>query len=485
MNQVPHPAALYPPAVSGGWFYVPYAAMGGRAGVETEKLALTFKPKFAEEDAPPVTLYRDLPGRNMLAVPRAYGQARFPWLTVVDQREAGVPWHMDAPRLPDPNHPRVKEPERQAAFMRDMLNGVRTHENFIAMAATGSGKTVVALWLAAHLKVKTLILVHLERLRDQWVDEIKDKLGLTDDEIGIVQGDTCTFEGKLIVVGMMPSIAQRQDYPRAFYKSFGLVVVDECHRVGAPFLSTVPARFPARYRIGLSATPTRKDGADRVGFWHIGPIKVTSSATALDCTVYVKRYASGRPLWGKDAMMRSKCLASDPYRNAMLADLIVRNYRVGRNILVIGKLVAHLQDLMQLCAAKGVPVEQMGQYTGERLVREQVDTPAGPRLRVAKKVKLKKAEYDRVKADCQIIFATYGVFKEGIDVPRLDCGIDVLPQSEATQVIGRIRRPVDGKPLPYWITILDTNCSISKRLYDKRCRDYLQTGCKIVDNGKL
>lgn len=476
--------AIIPPAISHGWFYVPYAAFGSLHAVEHEKTALTFMPKFAEDDDEPIRMFRDLPSRGFLGVPRAYGMRRFPWLAVDDRRVMGDIIE-PSPRRPDPNHPRVKDPVQQAKFMDDLHRAALTYGSYVAMASTGTGKTVCALDLTQRIQRRTLIMVPLERLMDQWLEEIKDKLGLPEERIGIVQGPVCQWEGKDIVVGMMQSLAQRQTYPRAFYEAFGMTVIDECHRIGSQVLSRVVPLFPAHFRLAMSATPDRVDGGERVVYWHVGPIGVQSQAVALECVVYVKRFKSSIPLTGKHPQSRAKCFTRDPERNRMIVDLILRNYRIGRKILVIGKFIDHLQAIMEACARQGVPLSAMGQYTGQHAVRATVMTENGPRTRTVKRVKVPKQEYDRIKAECHIIFATYGVFKEGIDVPHLDCGIDVLPQSAATQVIGRIRRPMEGKPQPYWITILDEDCGFAQGMYQKRLKDYRDTGCRVIDNRKL
>ena len=473
-----------PPAILHGWFYVPYAAIGSREALDGEKKRLTFVPKFAEPEDPPIRLYRDLPSRGYLGVPKAYGLSRYPWLQIDDRRTSGVEIER-APRLPDPNHPRVKDPAQQAAFMQSLLQAANQHESFVAKADTGTGKTVCALWLSQQLLRRTTILVPLERLMDQWLEEIRDKLGLPEERIGRVQGPTCQFEGKDVIVGMMHSLSMRNSYPPEFFRSVGLVVYDECHRVGSAVLSRCASLFPAQYQLALSATPDRADGGDRVVYWHVGPVRVVSKAPALECTVYVKRYRTRRELYGKHPQSRAKCLSQDPDRNRMIVDLILRNWRIGRNILVIGKFIDHLQDLMEACIRAGIPVTDMGQFTGQQNVRQTVMTHEGPRRRTVRSMKVQKTEYDRIKAESRIIFATYGVFKEGIDVPRLDCGIDVLPQSAATQVIGRIRRPMEGKPTPYWITILDEECAFSQSMFIKRVKDYRATGCRIVDNGRV
>lgn len=484
-DQMQEIAARFPPAVSSGWFYVPYQAFGSEQAIRDEKQRLTFRPKFAEPGDPPILMYRDLPSRGYLGVPRSYGQHRFSWLNVDDRRSLGVVVPAP-PRLPDPNHPAVKEPVEQGAFMRNMLNGIESMGNFTAKAPTGSGKTVVALWTHGQLLRRTVILVPLERIMHQWIEEISDKLGLPEDRIGMVQGPRCVYEGKDVVVAMMHSLSQRNDYPSEFYRSIGNVFIDEGHRVGSALLSRTCSLFSARNRVALTATPKRKDEGERILYWHVGPVMVTSKARALECTIYVKRYRTNRKLYGRDATMRAKCLAADPERNAMLVDLIRRNHAIGRQMLIIGKFVEHLQDLMDMCEMAGVPRADMGQYTAQYLVRTRVsDGKGGTKWKIERRAKTSKAQFDYIKANSQLIFATYGMFKEAIDVPRLDCGIDVLPQSDATQVLGRILRPKDGKPMPYWITPLDVACTISQRQFEKRCKDYREAGARIVDNGKV
>lgn len=470
-------------AISAGWFYVPYEAIGDENSLMLEKQKLTFVPKFDEEEKP-VRLFRDLHEKQYLGVPRAYGMHRFAHLEVDDRRTLGEAIQA-VPRLPDPNHPSVKEPERQAQFMRDLDTGIMNDENFLAVAGTGTGKTVCFLRSAAVYGRKTAILVHLDRLMSQWLDEIESKLGVDPSRIGVVQGSRCEWENKDFVVCMMKSLSMRR-YPPEFYRSFGLVGFDETHRVGSPMLSATAPLFPARKRVGLSATPERKDGGDRVFFWHIGPIKVRSEAAALPMNVFVKRYKSRGKLWGNNRNARVSCIARDPYRNQMITDLIVRMWRANRQVLIIGDYVWHLQELMERAQGAGVPREAMGQYTSERQFFSIVQTPqGGTKRKKTRSVKTTPEEFERIKRESQLIFATYGIFSEGIDVPRLDAGIDVTPRSDATQVIGRVRRPHEGKPDPFWVTILDENCNFSTRFFQKRSRDYRDTGATIVDDGRI
>jgi len=110
-----------------------------------------------------------------------------------------------------------------------------------------------------------LVLVHKEFLINQWRERIQEFL--PNAKIGIVWRDKLRFTGKDIVLCMMQSLLARK-YVSRLYKWPGLLVIDECHRAGAPKMNQTVRLFNADHRLGLSATPTRKDKADNVFLYH-------------------------------------------------------------------------------------------------------------------------------------------------------------------------------------------------------------------------
>ncbi len=193
------------------------------------------------------------------------------------------------PKLPDPNHPRASANQKE--FMADMLEAVKKNYTVLAIAPTGTGKTVTALNTAGKLGHKTLVIVHLERLMSQWVDEIELQLGIPKERIGIVRQDVCEYEGKDVVVALMHSLGLRK-YPKEFYSAFGTVIYDEGHRLGAPLFASTVGLFPARYKICLTATPKRKDGCEDVFFYYFGKPRVIAQAEALPIDVKVLKYTA-------------------------------------------------------------------------------------------------------------------------------------------------------------------------------------------------
>lgn len=492
----PEVIARIRPAISAGWFYVPYEAFRTEAQITAEKRKLTWKPR--DKGDTPIYMYKDLPDQRYLGVPRSYGMMRWPWLQVDDKRTLGEPMIDPIGLMPDPNHPAVKEPLKQAKFMHDMEVATREHEHFIAYATTGSGKTVVGARNARLFGRKTAILVPLERLLDQWRKELMEKFGVPEDRIGIVQSDTCQWKTRDWVLCMMKSLGQRR-YPNEFYESIGMVIPDECHRLGTPELAMTTALFPARYRVGLSATPDRSDGSDRAIFWHIGPTMVRSEATAVECDIYTLNYDDGGrmasiPPLGIDEVtgkkksdhgFRIKKLTQDYQRNLILARMVHRLWKAGRKVLAIGEHVAHVQEIMEMAIHLGVPREACGQCTAERHVFKTEVRGGVQRKKLQRKVKITREEFEQAKTQSDVVFATYGCFKEGIDEPRLDALITLTPQAKDKQVRGRVRRPFPGKTKALYISMVDVGDYMSMRYYHARLREWsADSECRVI-HGRL
>jgi superfamily II DNA or RNA helicase len=95
----------------------------------------------------------------------------------------------------------------------------------------GRGKTVIGLYIAASINLKTLVVVHKEFLAEQWVERIlgdssKNIKGfLPTAKVGRLQGKIIDVEGKDIVIAMVQSLSQK-DYDEDMLKEFGLVIYD-------------------------------------------------------------------------------------------------------------------------------------------------------------------------------------------------------------------------------------------------------------------
>ena len=139
---------------------------------------------------------------------------------------------------------------------------------------TGAGKTRCALFWAKRLNLPFYVLVHRVELLRQWRDEIEAYFGYSPSLIGAgddVEGD------RRATVAMVQTLNAKVKKNKEWCMSVGLLIIDECHTVPAITAYDVCMRIDAKYRLGLSATPTRSDGAELKIFAACG--SVASSVT--------------------------------------------------------------------------------------------------------------------------------------------------------------------------------------------------------------
>src|SRR5690606_29280079 len=132
----------------------------------------------------------------------------------------------------------------------------------VITAPPGAGKTVIGLQIITEKKLPALIVVHRKQLMEQWMERIEGFLGIPKKEIGrIGQGKAKT--GKLVTVAMIQSLGKQLKKPENsnLSKSFGTVIIDECHHVPAESFKNVISQLSPFFQYGLTATPFRK-GSD-------------------------------------------------------------------------------------------------------------------------------------------------------------------------------------------------------------------------------
>ena len=134
----------------------------------------------------------------------------------------------------------------------------------VMCAPTAFGKTVTAAAMIARRKVNTLVLVNRTELLRQWQQRLQFFLGVGKDVVGTIGGGKSKLTGK-IDVAVMQSLSQRGEV-NSLVENYGHVIVDECHHVGAVSFDAILKRSKAKYVLGLTATPIRRDGQQAIIF---------------------------------------------------------------------------------------------------------------------------------------------------------------------------------------------------------------------------
>jgi hypothetical protein len=155
---------------------------------------------------------------------------------------------------------------KQETILKEILKS----DTGILVAPPGIGKTVIAVNAIAKRQTNTLILVHRKPLMEQWKLQLASCLNLDLKDIGEIGAGKNKSNG-ILDVAMLQSM-ERQGVVDDRIASYGFVIVDECHHTSAVSFERVLTQAKARYVLGLTATPYRKDGHQPIIHMQCGPI---------------------------------------------------------------------------------------------------------------------------------------------------------------------------------------------------------------------
>jgi hypothetical protein len=184
-------------------------------------------------------------------------------------------------------------PTQQAA-----VDAMSEHPAGTLVAPPGSGKTVMACALIAHHRTPTAVIVNRAELLAQWKERLAAFLDLDDRQVGSLGGGK-DHRGHIVDLIMLQTLSHR-DALDDLLDGYGLVIVDECHAVGAPGAEAAIRRAKALRWVGLSATPYRADQMDPVITMQCGRSATRSktpapSPSTSSCTPRASRPMSPAP----------------------------------------------------------------------------------------------------------------------------------------------------------------------------------------------
>jgi superfamily II DNA or RNA helicase len=321
---------------------------------------------------------------------------------------------------------------------------------------TGGGKTVCALYIASQIQMPTIVLVHNTFLRDQWIDRIKSFLPKA--RIGTIQGEVVDVENRDIVVAMLQSVCMKE-YPPNTFKSFGLVIVDECHHIASEAFSQSLSKLTSKHMLGLSATPERKDKLMYVINWFLGPMLYRSNtADKVDEKVRVEVYdfdprddEYNAIIYNNQGVMFTTLMinkvAEYKPRNDLIVNLLEDLAQEDRQILVLTDRVEHTKTLFESLPDK---------------VKEQACILSQ---------KVKATERTKFCESKKILIATYAMCKEGFDVSTLNTLVMATSRPDVDQIVGRIMRTEKTKRTVHPL-IIDIVDPAFRRQFGERMRLY-------------
>ena len=301
-------------------------------------------------------------------------------------------------------------------------------------SATGSGKTIMALYMVARRRQPALIVVHTKDLAAQWTQRIEAFLGIAAEKVGLI-GDGKKVVGKEITIALVQSLYKCVEDVAAH---IGFLVVDECHRCPSRIFTEAVTGFDAKYMLGLSATPWRRDKLSKLIFWHLGDVhhevdknQLVETGDVLPAEIII-RNTNFKPYYdpvNEYSKMLSE-LTADTERNVLIAsDVACETERKAGICLVLSDRKAHCENIRALLKYRFKIDSEL--LTGDLNMDERRNVIE----------RLNQSEAD-------VVIATGQLVGEGFDCPNLSTLFLATPirfSGRVIQYLGRVLRPAPGK----------------------------------------
>ena len=365
------------------------------------------------------------------------------------------------------------------------------NETGILHAATAFGKTVVCCDMIARKKVSTLILVDRADLMNQWLKRLDEFLDIKEEMpeyktksgqirkrkslIGNLQGAHDSLTG-IVDVAMIRSLKKKDGF-HPMLTNYGQVFFDECHHAASDSAIEVLQAIEAKYVFGVTATPKRGDGKEKINEFLLGPIRYRFTAKDraeeqnIDHLVFprftrtVKTHRLSKTPYGNDAY---ELIRNNDTRDEQIIRDVIESVKSGRTPVVLSKYVDHAKRL----------AEKLDNYA-DRLIL----------LIGANGTKARKVQVDELNDvkdnESLILVGTGSLLGEGFDYPRLDTLFMATPisgENVVEQYVGRLNRDYDGKENVIVYDYVDCHIPKFDKMYAARLKAYKKIGYELCIN---
>lgn len=420
---------------------------------------------------PHILNFSMLPNDNLL-IPRGYRAALIQLLNnnnldfeVKDERSKFEYHHFET---------NIKLLAYQEEGLRKLVSSGATEG--IIVAPAGSGKTVFAIAMMGVFGQPTLWLTHTGQLATQAVERITNFTTLDTKDIGIIGGGKWDV-GEHVTVGMIQTLVRNLDTIHKIMDNFGLVILDEAHHCPARTFTDVISKLNPYYLFGLTATPRRRDGLEKLMFQVIGPnaIRIHQQAVQdhggiMSPTVFYKTVNSPHVPGNNINKILKEHIIDNKKRNRLIVSDVLAEAHAGNFCIVVSDRRKHCEILYELIS---VGWSKTGIATGKysrKYVEEQVQ-----RL---------------LDGEITVLVTTFALLGEGFDVNFLNRAFVTMPfrsEAKAEQLVGRIQRVAKNKTDAIIYDYVDHNIGVVRNQFytgkeSKPCRYnvYKRLGLEVI-----
>ncbi len=313
---------------------------------------------------------------------------------------------------------------------------------------------------------------------DEELPEYQTKTGRTRKRkslIGNLQGAHDTLTG-IVDVAMIRSLKKKDGF-HPMLKEYAQVYFDECHHAASESAIEVLQEINAKYVYGVTATPKRGDGKEKINEFLLGPIRYRFTAKDraeeqnIDHLVYprftrtVKPHHLSKTPYGNDAY---ELIRNNDVRDEQIIRDVADCVQAGRTPVVLTKYVDHANKLS----------ERLKKYADRLILLTGAN---GTKVRRAQVKELNEVD----DSDSLILVGTGSLLGEGFDFPRLDTLFMATPvsgENVVEQYVGRLNRDYDGKENVIVYDYVDSHIPKFDKMYAARLKAYKKIGYELCVN---
>lgn len=346
-----------------------------------------------------------------------------------------------------------------------------------------TGKTVCANYISMQIGYKTLIIAHQHELLENFMKSLKRDTNLlelqeqTGKEIAKIlekKKDLGKEDYDILMFTYQSFIreASDEDFKKYIQGHYGLVIVDEAHQAGAAAYAKFLGKLDCRYRLGMSATPLRKDALNFVLLNIIGPTTVKSQSTGLIPRIELLETGIKSRYTYALFVKAYQFLQRDEKRNKLILKEVVKDLKSHKCIIIPVDSKAHMKALVDSINQHFMDEIAIGYHSGvinRKNILNEIDS----------------GKY-------RVVVAIKSMIKQGIDLLSpsmiyIQIGMSAAPQPKGSpmfyQMGNRVCTPYSGKPEPVVKIFIDEmpqsyGCFAS--LFSKE----IKPGLIIPENGK-
>jgi len=323
------------------------------------------------------------------------------------------------------------------------------------------GKSIAAMSMMYMLQLKTLVVTTTTVIRDMWAEEIKQHFGI----------DPCIIGGGKVINPDSPiAVGNIQTVEKVIQKTageYGLLIIDECHHCSATTFTKVLNVSRASTKIGLSGTPTRRDGK-HVLFQDFFSFKrfIGKDENRLTPTI-----------WEFESDVSIPSNAMIPW--AVRANTVMEDEVYIQEVILIAKCLEMLGHRVLIVADRV-----------EFLTRVHEALPYSRMIcgKVASTVEERKEVMDDIKAGrATSICATQSIFAEGVSLNELSALVPaslISGEELLEQLIGRIQRESKTHPKDPISIDIKMKGNTGRGQYYKRKALYVREGWEIIKQSR-